>query len=160
MVISPRLAKGELGGRTGTRVGRAALVGLVLLSLCACAETLTRGYVLPPGALDQIPVGTSQETVLVVLGTPSTVATLNGEVFYYISGKTTQAANFMRPSVSDQHVVAVYFDKERRVERVADYGMKDGKLFDFVTRTTPTLGQDRSFLGQVFKGVIGGDPGD
>jgi outer membrane protein assembly factor BamE (lipoprotein component of BamABCDE complex) len=156
MVMSPRLAKGE-GGRVGLRAGRAALAGLVLFGLCACGETLTHGYVPEPGALEQITPGTSRDAVIVILGTPSTVATLNGEVFYYISGKTTQSMNFMRPAVSDQHVIAVYFNKDKKVERVADYGMKDGKLFDFVTRTTPTIGNDRSFLGQVFKGIIGGD---
>jgi len=29
-------------------------------------------------------MGASQDQVLIVMGTPSTVATLNGEVFYYI----------------------------------------------------------------------------
>lgn len=156
MVISPRLAKG--GAKpVGLRTMRAAAAGLALLGLGACAETLTKGYVVPPGALEQVPVGSSQEQVLVVLGTPSTVATLNGEVFYYISTKTNQSVAFMRASVVDQRVLAIYFDKERRVERVADYGVKDGKVFDFVTRTTPSFGQERSFLGQVFKGVIGGN---
>ena len=43
---------------------------------------------LPDGALEQIPVGATQEQVLIVLGTPSTVATVNGEAFYYISQKS------------------------------------------------------------------------
>ena len=48
-------------------------------------QTYQRGYVLADGALEQIPVGATQEQVLIVLGTPSTVATVSGEVFYYIS---------------------------------------------------------------------------
>ncbi len=51
----------------------------------ACEQTFQRGYVLPEGALEQIPLGSSQEQVLIVLGTPSTVATVSGEAFYYIS---------------------------------------------------------------------------
>ena len=49
------------------------------LALGACGnftETLQRGYVLPEGALEQIPVGATQEQVLIVLGTPSTIATV------------------------------------------------------------------------------------
>ena len=64
---------------------RAARFSLALACTCALAgcggsfsETLQRGYVLPEGALEQIPVGASQEQVLIVLGTPSTVATVNG----------------------------------------------------------------------------------
>lgn len=156
MVISLRLAKGGPMRRHAARAGRGALAGLVLLGLGACAETLTRGYVVQPGALEQVKPGNSPEQVIAVLGTPSTVATLNGEVFYYISGKSTQTMAFMRQQPTDQHVIAVYFDGGRKVERVADYGVKDGKVFDFVTRTTPAFGSDRSFLGQVFKGLIGG----
>ena len=51
-------------------------------SLGACTgEQFQKGYILPPGALEQIPIGASQDQVLIVMGTPSTVATLDGEVF-------------------------------------------------------------------------------
>ncbi|MFY9685191.1 MAG: outer membrane protein assembly factor BamE, partial [Pseudolabrys sp.] len=59
-----------------------ALVSVLMLSACGTGETLQRGYVLPEGALEQIPVGATQEQVLIVLGTPSTVATVNGDAFY------------------------------------------------------------------------------
>jgi outer membrane protein assembly factor BamE (lipoprotein component of BamABCDE complex) len=36
------------------------------------------------------------------------------------------------------------------VRRLADYGIKDGKIFDFVSRTTPTGGQELSFLSPFF----------
>ena len=105
-------------------------------------ETYQRGYIVPEGALEQIPIGSSQEQVLIVLGTPSTVATVSGEAFYYISQRAERPIAFMPQKVVDQRVVAVYFDKNRRVERLANYGLKDGKVFDFVSRTTPTGGKD------------------
>jgi outer membrane protein assembly factor BamE (lipoprotein component of BamABCDE complex) len=43
-------------------------------------------------------------------------------------------------------VIAIYFDKDRRVERIAAYGIKDGKVFDYISRTTPTAGSDLSFV--------------
>jgi len=110
-----------------------------------------RGYVLPEGALENIPMGAPQEQVLIVLGTPSTVATISGEVFYYISQRGEQPAAFLPQKVIEQRVVAVYFDKNRRVERLADYGMKDGKVFDFISRTTPTGGQELSYLNYLFR---------
>jgi outer membrane protein assembly factor BamE (lipoprotein component of BamABCDE complex) len=45
----------------------------------------------------------------------------------------------------------VYFDKNRRVERLADYGLKDGKVFDFISRTTPTGGQELSYLNYILR---------
>jgi outer membrane protein assembly factor BamE (lipoprotein component of BamABCDE complex) len=116
-------------------------------------ETLQRGYVLPEGSLEQIPIGASQEQVLIVLGTPSTVATVNGEAFYYISQKATRGAAFMPYEVADQRVVAVYFDKNRRVRRLANYGVKDGKVFDFVSQTTETGGQELNYLRNLFKNI-------
>ena len=135
--------------------GTGALAALLGLGLClsgcgAFTQTYNRGYVMAPGALEQIPIGATQEQVLIVLGTPSTIATVSGEVFYYISQRTEQTA-FMPSQVTDQRVVAVYFDKGRRVERLADYGLRDGKIFDYVSRTTPTGGSDLSYLSYVFR---------
>jgi outer membrane protein assembly factor BamE (lipoprotein component of BamABCDE complex) len=135
-------------------IGRRALaVGLLaaMLPLGGCfTQTLQRGYVMPENALEQVPIGSTQEQVLIVLGTPSTVATLNGEVFYYISQTAKQSAAFMQPKIVDQRVLAVYFDpKSRRVQRVANYGMQDGKVFDFISRTTTAGGEELSFLRQI-----------
>ena len=127
----------------------AALAVSVLLGGCF-TEVYNRGFMVPEGALEQIPMGATQEQVLIVLGTPSTVATVNGKVFYYISQRSEQTA-FMPPKIVDQRVVAVYFDKNRRVERLADYGLQDGKLFDFVSRTTPTSGKEVTSLTYMFK---------
>ncbi len=122
----------------------------LLLSGCVMTNSYNRGFVMPPGALEQIPLGATQDQVLIVLGTPSTVATVSGEVFYYISQKTEQTS-FMPQKVVDQRVVAVYFDKNRRVERLADYGLKDGKIFDFISRTTTAGGDELTYLTYVFK---------
>jgi len=136
----------------GRRVAAAAAVALVCAALGACTgEQFQKGYILPPGALEQIPIGASQDQVLIVMGTPSTVATLSGEVFYYISQRADRPALFMNQKVVDQRVVAIYFDKNRQVTRLADYGLKDGKIFDFISRTTPTSGQELSYLTPLFK---------
>ena len=141
------------GLHTRWRSLRAVLAAsLVSLALAACAgEQFQKGYILPQGALEQIPIGASQDQVLIVMGTPSTVATLDGEVFYYISQRTERKVAFMNQQVIDQRVIAIYFDKNRRVRRLANYGLQDGKIFDFVSRTTPTSGQELSYLAPLFK---------
>ena len=122
------------------------------LPLGGCfTETYQKGYVIPEGALEQIPIGASQEQVLIVLGTPSTVATVSGEAFYYISQRAERAVAFLPQEVIDQRVVAIYFDKNRRVERLANYGIKDGKIFDFISRTTPTSGRELSYINNLFQ---------
>jgi outer membrane protein assembly factor BamE (lipoprotein component of BamABCDE complex) len=132
----------------------AAALSLGLLLGGCFTQNYQRGYILADGALEQIPLGAPQEQVLISLGTPSTVATVSGEVFYYISARTEQTS-FMPEKVVDQRVVAVYFDKNRRVERVANYGLQDGKVFDYISRTTATSGQELSYLSYIFK-IFGG----
>jgi outer membrane protein assembly factor BamE (lipoprotein component of BamABCDE complex) len=150
-------------GHKGRRRGLTACALVLALALplggCLMGETFQRGYVLPEGALEQIRLGASQEQVLIVLGTPSTVATVSGEAFYYISQTATRAASFMPTTITDQRVVAIYFDRSRRVQRVADYGIKDGKLFDFVSRTTPTAGSDTNFIKQLMLTIENGHMG-
>ena len=136
---------------------RTTLVCLVFLALGLIGpggcfgETFQRGYVLPDGALEQIPLGASQEQVLIVLGTPSTVATVSGEAFYYISQRAERPVSFMNTSIVDQRVIAVYFDRNRKVQRLAEYGLKDGKAFDFISRTTPTSGADLNFINGILR---------
>src|SRR5215470_16144978 len=95
-------------------VGKATAIAAVValgLALGGCfSETYQRGYIVPDGALEQIPVGSTQEQVLIVLGTPSTVATVSGEAFYYISQRAERPIGFMPQQVVDQRVIAVYFD--------------------------------------------------
>jgi len=136
-----------------------ALAGAAAFSGCSnlgMTETLQRGYVLPAGALEQIPIGASQEQVLIVLGTPSTVATVNGDVFYYISQKSQRNAAFMPYNVVDQRVVAVYFNKDRKVIRLANYGVKDGKVFDFASGRTETGGKDLNYLRGILREITPG----
>src|ERR1700688_1368497 len=146
-VCSPR---GLLARWRGVRAP--AAVALVCAALGACtSEQFQKGYILPPGALEQIPIGASQDQVLIVMGTPSTVATLNGEVFYYISQRSERPVAFMNQRVVDQRVIAIYFDRNRQVKRLANYRLQDGRIFDFISRTTPTSGQELSYLTPLFK---------
>jgi outer membrane protein assembly factor BamE (lipoprotein component of BamABCDE complex) len=129
-----------------------AAAALVCAALGACTgEQFQKGYILPPGALEQLPIGASQDQVLIVMGTPSTVATLDGEVFYYISQRTERKVAFMNQQVIDQRVIAVYFDKKRQIRRIANYGLQDGRIFDYISRTTTTSGQEMSYLAPLFK---------
>src|SRR5258708_28152898 len=108
----------------------------ILLSGCF-SETYQRGYIVPEGALEQLPIGSTQEQVLIVLGTPSTAATVSGEAFYYISQRAERSIGFMPQRVVDQRVVAVYFDKNPRGERLPHSRLKDRPVFSFVHRAPP-----------------------
>jgi outer membrane protein assembly factor BamE (lipoprotein component of BamABCDE complex) len=132
-------------------------VSLIALSLSSCLNydgDLQRGYILDEKLLEQVRIGSSAEQVLVVLGTPSTTSTVGGDAWYYISQNVHRNFAFSAPKIVDQRVLAVYFDKNKKVERLANYGLEDGKVFDFISRTTPTGGSDESFVRNLFKNLL------
>ena len=137
-----------------------------LLSACSSSggigsglsNTTQHGYVVSPNALEQVPVGSSRDQVLIALGSPTTTANFGNDVLYYISQTRSRPARFMQERVVDQRVVAVYLDSNDRVAQIADYGLQDGKVFDFISRTTPTGGKDENFIQQVMSGMIGLGP--
>lgn len=143
------------------KVSRGLVVlGASSLALSACTaaslvpgETLTQGYVIDEQAIELVPVGSSREQVQLALGSPSTTATFDSEAYYYISQTRRRDVAFMNPRIVDRRILAVYFGGDGRVTQVANYGLQDGKLFDFISRTTPTSGKDQTFIGQVLSGV-------
>lgn len=143
----------------GVLAGCSATESLAPRGSLTAGETLHQGYVFDQQALDFVPVGSSREQVLLALGSPTTTATFDNEVFYYISQTRKRSVAFMKPQLVDQRVLAVYFGADGRVSNLAAYGMKDGKVFDFMSKTTPTGGKDLTFLGQILSGAKkGGAP--
>jgi outer membrane protein assembly factor BamE (lipoprotein component of BamABCDE complex) len=145
--------------RTNPFLVRLAAAALLGSTLAGCiGEEFQRGYLVDERAVNQVRKGMSADQVLQSLGSPSTVSTVGNKNWYYISQTATRTLQFMNEQVVDQRVTAVYFDKNLKVERVALYGIQDGKVFDFISRTTPAGGEEQSFLGQIFKGTTGFNP--
>ena len=137
-------------GGTRLRLGLALAAALSLGGCLGYDGEITRGFVVDEKVMAQIKIGASKEQIVDKVGTPSTTSTIGGDAWYYISQKVVRQFAFSSQQVTDQHVLAIYF-KNGKVERYADYGMKEGVLFDFVTRTTPTGGAEPSFVRNMFK---------
>lgn len=153
----PDAAKAGLAREAVRRGGR--ITGAVLLAglvaACSAAAVVTKhGHQFHASDLQQIQPGMSQEQVRMTLGTPTTTSSVGtGDAFYYISSTTSQVA-FFAPEEVDRRVVAVYFTRTGSVERIAEYGMKDGKVFDFISRTTPTANTyEEGLFKQIFRNL-------
>jgi outer membrane protein assembly factor BamE (lipoprotein component of BamABCDE complex) len=149
---------GNLGGRarrTGSAMLTAAALGWGLAGCMGYNGDFDRGYEVDDQSLAKIKVGATGKTeALSLMGTPSTTSTIGGDAWYYIGQKMHRALAFMPAQMVDQNVLAIYFDKSGKVSRIANYGMKDGKVFDFVTKTTPTGGQEPDFLRNIMTGLF------
>lgn len=126
-------------------------LAIIGVSLGGCSSVIEeRGYVYDQRDFEKIQAGlTSSTEVEAILGSPSTVATIDGQVWYYISS-TFEKLMFYTPEEIDRKVVAVYFDETSTVEEVGYYGLEDGRVIDFRTRKTPTRGKELTVLGQIF----------
>ena len=132
-----------------------AVVCAFPLALMACSTTVTKhGTQLNEQDVGQVSQGMTQDQVRQVLGTPATTAAVGrGNAYYYISSTMQQTA-FFKPTETDRQVVAIYFVQGGTVERVANYGMKDGKVFDMISRTTPSANSnDQSIVQQLFRNL-------
>jgi len=146
----PRTNRRELRRRS-----RFATFALASTLLTACGTTVTKhGHHFHETDVQQIRPGMSHEQVRMTLGTPTTTASVGaGNAYYYISNTMSQTA-FLAPTELDRQVVAVYFTPSGSVERVAQYGMKDGKVIDFISRTTPSVNtNDEGLLKQLFRNL-------
>ena len=143
------LAAGPLAARLSLVLGLAASAATLAGCLGYDGDVI-HGYQLDAQAAADVKPGQSAEQVLVTLGTPSTTSTVGGNAWYYISHKTDRSIAFMKPTVTDRKIYAVYFDKGKKVERTANYGLQDGKIIDFATGATPTFGADQNFLKGLF----------
>jgi outer membrane protein assembly factor BamE (lipoprotein component of BamABCDE complex) len=135
---------------------RLTSVALSAALLLGCTPVVSqRGYLPDPIGEAAIKIGTdTKSTVQDRLGDPSTQATFGGDVWYYISSVEKQIS-FFDPTIQTRSIMAVHFDKDGKVANIHHYGLKDGNVVAFETRTTPAKGRELTFLQQLFNATPG-----
>jgi outer membrane protein assembly factor BamE (lipoprotein component of BamABCDE complex) len=141
-----------MGRRSEAR--RIALAVALAALLGGCSETVIKhGHQFHESDLQQIGPGMSQDQVKTVLGTPTTTAAVgNGSAYYYISSVQGEVS-FFPPKEKDRKVLAIYFSSLGSVDKVAQYGLKDGKVFDYVAQETPNHAKDEGILKALFRNL-------
>jgi outer membrane protein assembly factor BamE (lipoprotein component of BamABCDE complex) len=130
------------------------LATLVALAATACSETVIKhGHQFTDKDVQQIAPGTSEAQVKAALGTPTSTATVGGGTAYYYISSTQGQKAFFKPTEKDRRVLAVYFGPLGSVDRVAHYGLKDGKVFDYVKQETPSHARDEGLLKALFRNL-------
>jgi len=130
--------------------------GLVAgLALIACTPQVSNhGYRLDEAAFAQVEPGrTTREQVLQLLGSPSSLTTFDGSVWYYVSQRT-ERMSFYQEEVVSQDVVSIAFDDLGTVTQVDRHGLDRANEVSLVDRETPTSGSELNVFEQ-FIGNIG-----
>ena len=131
---------------------------LMSAALClvhgACTPTVSqRGNLLETQQLERVKTGThSRSDVLRILGSPTTVAPFNDDIWYYI-GQETEKRGILDPEVVKERIVAVAFTPEGIVESVNDVNA-DRINIPIERNATPTHGNETGVVEQ-FLGNLG-----
>lgn len=134
-----------------------AAAAMIALTLAACTSSTslisarTQGYEISDSAQAQIRPGQSQQLVTLVLGSPQSTNTFGDQsAWYYVETKVRQTS-FGLTMTDSRTVLAVYFDKNKKVVDKAVYTLQDGKTVAIETRRTPSFGEDRTFIDQILQ---------
>jgi outer membrane protein assembly factor BamE (lipoprotein component of BamABCDE complex) len=132
-----------------------AVAALALTSLSACAPNIsTHGYRFDEASLAQLEPGrTTEAGVTKLLGSPSSVATFDKRIWYYITQRWEQRS-FYQDKVVEQKVVTLTFNDKGVLQNIDRYGLGDARQVALVDRVTPTSGNELTLLQQ-FLGNIG-----
>ncbi|WDR03007.1 outer membrane protein assembly factor BamE [Devosia algicola] len=132
----------------------ATALALILAGCSSSGGIVTRhtqGYEISESALKQVRPGQSQELVTLVLGSPQSTNTFGEQsAYYYVQTKIEETA-FGLKMIKSRTVLAVYFDKNKKVVDKAVYTLEDGKVIAIETRRTASFGEDRSFIDQILQ---------
>lgn len=134
---------------------RKSAVGTMVLFLCAVLATTActptrhvRGNMVEDFRLAEVQTGVdTQSEVLRKLGSPTTKAPFDDNVWYYI-GQQTAKKGILDPEVEKERIVVVFFDQAGVVSRVEDV---DPHRMDipYVREKTPTSGNEITVMQQL-----------
>lgn len=132
----------------------------MLALLGACEPTIAnRGNILDPDKLSTVRVGTStREEVAANLGTPTMVSTFDDKTWYYV-GRQTEQYSFFDPEVIKQKAVELKFNDEGVVIALNDLDLSEAQNVSPVDRSTPTYGNDDTFIIQLLGNLSHPTPG-
>lgn len=126
-----------------------ALIAAALLTVTACTPTTaTRGNLVEDFRLSEITPGVSTRTnVLKSLGSPTTTAPFDDNVWYYL-GQKTEKRGIFDPEVVDERIIVVAFNEEGIVDVIEELDT-DRTEVPRVRRKTPTGGNDITVMEQI-----------
>jgi outer membrane protein assembly factor BamE (lipoprotein component of BamABCDE complex) len=133
------------------RLSRQLLIAALALAPMACASPMVtkHGHRLETSDLEQVKPGvTSREEVYRLLGSPSAVATFDGDRWYYISQRTEQKSFYQKDIVA-QDVVAITFDAGGFVDNVETRDLAQAELIEPDPDKTRTLGNELTIVEQL-----------
>ncbi len=136
-----------------TKSTRTALLAACVGFISACTPTYeVRGNIIQEHQFTSVQAGVdTQSDVMRKLGSPTTRAPFDENVWYYL-GQETEKRGILDPEVKNERIVAVRFNAEGIVETIEDI---DSNRVDipYARRKTPTSGSELTVMQQLLGNV-------
>ena len=132
------------------------IVACLLINACTGIKS-NNGYLPVRGSVDQLKVNvTSPSSAKTTLGEPALVLGKKEPIFIY-SSQVTNRVLFFEPKVISRDVLVLYFNKKKKLRKLENFSLEDGKTFDLNTDATNLNTEERSLIANLFSNVgIGG----
>ena len=132
------------------------IVACLLINACTGIKS-NNGYLPVRDSVDQLKVNvTSPSSAKSKLGEPALVLGKKEPIFIY-SSQVTNRVLFFEPKVISRDVLVLYFNKKKKLRKLENFSLEDGKSFDLNTDSTNLNTDERSLIANLFSNVgIGG----
>ena len=126
------------------------MISVLLIGLSACTPTIAnRGNLIDEEKLSSIePEFSTREDVVILLGSPTQVATFDENTWYYF-GRSTQQTSFLDPEVIEQKAITVTFNDAGYVLTVEKQDPEQARAVAPIARRTPTYGRKTTIIEQL-----------
>ncbi|MEO0391666.1 MAG: outer membrane protein assembly factor BamE [Pseudomonadota bacterium] len=145
------------------RLARPTTYAGVLLAtalMVGCSPIVNqRGNLVDDVRLSKVQVGEMNRVeVLNLLGTPTSRATFDDDIWYYI-GQVTEKTAFFNPEVVERRILKLKFDQEGTLASLEELNLDDAQEIDVVDRETPTRGRELGVIEQLLGNLGRFNPG-
>ncbi|MEM8979548.1 MAG: outer membrane protein assembly factor BamE [Pseudomonadota bacterium] len=135
------------------RVRLAILSSLVLIFASCTTIYRNHGYVPSDDDLASILVGVdTRESVISVLGRPSSSGVMNANGVYYVASRFRHYA-YQEPRAIDRQVVAITFAADDSVKNIERFTLEDGQVVPLTRRVTNSSIESITFLRQLLGNI-------
>ena len=136
-------------------INKLVFASLVALAVSGCASEwfVTHNGNMPTNErISQLNVGQTKQEVRQILGSPSSVVSLDQNTWIYMSSDIKRVA-FFKPEEISRDVLTIKFNKDDKVEDITRLKKENGREIVVSQDETPTLGQQPGFFEKYFGGV-------
>lgn len=121
---------------------------LLLGSACAPVQANRGNYLRNEKLALAEPSVATKADITRAFGPPTTVATFDENIWYYI-GEQTETMGMFETEVKERRIVALQFDENGVLQDIREIDPAQGQSVEFVDRTTPNAGKEFTVIQQL-----------